>query len=341
MKILVTGGSGFIGSYVVDELVRRGHDVIVADITMNWSNPAAKYFELDVRNSYRVDSLLRELRPEIVIHLAGILGTTETWFHVQATIESNINGSVNVYDACAKYGASILTVDVGSRWSSPYTISKRCGAEFAFAYGNKYKVPAAALRIFNVYGPRQGTSIIKIVPRFIERALKNADLEVWGSHYADLVHAKDVGHAFANACERMEAINQVDGILVGSGEKVTVYDTALLISGYLGSGRVVQMDFRAGEERVEAGFMGDDSAKRLLGWEPKISLSEGLPETIEWYRKYLCFEGDKTTISSTAKTSSQTFEVERTVVPSRAKPEEAAATATVTVPPNNERRLDN
>lgn len=285
-KILVTGGAGFIGSYVVEELVKRGHEVIGADRSLTWKMPGATYYELDVTNQIRTSQLISELKPTLVIHLAGILGTSETWNHVRETVDSNIIGAINVFDAAASVKADILTVDVGSRWLVPYTISKRCAAEFAFAYGNRYKVKAGALRIFNVYGPRQGTKIIKIVPKFIENSLKNTDLEVWGNKNADLVHAKDVAVAFANAAENMSAIDQIDGVLIGSGEQMSVFDVAKTISNKIGRGNVVQMAPRIGEEKVDAGFMENTTAIDLLNWTPTIGLDEGLNETIEYYTKY-------------------------------------------------------
>lgn len=284
-RILVTGGAGFIGSHVVEELVARGHEVISADRNMEWKvSDSVRYVPIDITNYVRVQRLFEEIRPEITIHLAGILGTSETWNHVHECIDSNIHGAVNVYEGCASVRSDILTVDVGSRWLAPYTITKRTGAEFAFAYGNKYKLKAAALRIFNVYGPRQSTKIIKIVPKFIENALKNVNLEVWGNKNADLVHVRDVAKAFANAVERMDKIDQVDGVYVGSGEVMTVSQVAEEISKRLGGGTVVQMSPRIGEENTDAGYMSNDSAAKLLDWKPTITFEQGIDEVIEWYK---------------------------------------------------------
>ena len=282
-KVLVTGGSGFIGSYVVDELVNRGYAVISADRSMNWQNENAEYFELDVTNQVRVDRFFKEIEPEVTIHLAGILGTSETWSHVHETIDSNIHGAINVFDACAKYKSDIITVDVGSRWLSPYTISKGTAAEFALGYGNKHDINVGLLRIFNVYGPRQSSKIIKIIPKFIEMSLKDTTLEVWGNQNADLIHAKDVARAFADAVKNISKINQHPGILIGSGEQHTVLEVAEMVSSKIGSGTVKQMNPRCGEEKAESGYMEDTSAKDLLDWEPEITLEDGLKETIEWY----------------------------------------------------------
>lgn len=286
MKIIVTGGSGFIGSHVVDELVARGHEVVSVDRSMNWKNDKARYLELDVTNKVRTENLINEIKPELVIHLAGILGTSETWNHIHEAIDSNIHGAVNVFQAAVNVKANILTVDVGSRWLVPYTISKRCAAELAFGFGNKYKVKVGALRIFNVYGERQSNKIIKIVPRFIQKSLENNILEVWGNKNADLVHVKDVAKAFAQAAENMDRVNQVDGILIGA-EQMTVFQVAEVISKKIGSGKVVQMDTRVGEEGIDAGAMVDNTAKKYLDWEPSIKFADAIDGVIEWYKKYL------------------------------------------------------
>jgi UDP-glucose 4-epimerase len=284
MNIFVTGGSGFIGSYVIEELLHRGHTVSSTDYNPDgFKFDGVTYHHADIMDGASIAKVISHAKPDVTIHLAGILGTTETWNHVHETVDSNIHGALNVYDACVAVKSDILTVDVGSRWLVPYTISKRAGAEFAFAYGMKHKVKAGVLRIFNVYGPRQSTKIIKIVPKFIECALKNLPLPVMGDKYADLVHARDVAKAFADSAENMDRINQVDGVLIGSGVNVKVKDVAEKIIKIVGKGTINQTPTRVGEEKSDAGFMNDDSALRLLDWKPSVNIDDGLTETIKWY----------------------------------------------------------
>lgn len=284
MNILITGGAGFIGSYVAEEIVKRGHKVLCADRSLLNRVNGCEYQELDVTNKKRVYDLINEFKPNLTIHLAGILGTSETWNHVTETVDSNIVGAINVYDAAASVKSDILTVDVGSRWLVPYTISKRCAAEFAFAYGNKYKIKAGVLRIFNVYGPRQGTKIIKIVPKFIEQALKNGTLEVWGNKNADLIHAKDVATAFANAADNMSAVDQVQDLLIGSGKILTVKDVASSICKKIGRGNIKDLAPRVGEEKIDAGYQESNKANQILNWNPVVDWDQGLDETIAYYR---------------------------------------------------------
>ncbi len=293
MKLLVTGGSGFIGSHVVDELVNRGHDVTSFDRNRpKHVNDKCLYVQCDVTNPHRTLEAMKALKPELTIHLAGILGTGETWDHVNETVDSNISGAVNVYEGCKIVRSDILTVDVGSRWLSPYTISKRCGAEYGYAYGNRYKLKAGALRAFNVYGPRQGTVIVKIIPKFIEKALRDETLQVFGDKAADLIHVRDVARAFAQAVEHMDDIDQREDILIGGGEPMKVREVADAVVKLIGRGRIEVGATRPGEERAEAGYMSEETANKLLDWEPKIRFSEGLPETVEWYLKNVFTELD-------------------------------------------------
>ena len=171
MKILITGGCGFIGSHVVENLINKNIEVYVIDIKDTWKFDNATYDNIDIRDKKSIDNYFESIKPDICIHLAGILGTSETWDYTEDTVNTNINGANNIYDACGKNNCDIITVDVGSRWLSPYTITKTCSADFALAMANKYNIKCGLLRIFNVYGPRQSTKIIKIAPIFIYKAI--------------------------------------------------------------------------------------------------------------------------------------------------------------------------
>lgn len=283
-KILVTGGCGFIGSHIVDELVSHGYSVHVLDINQQFLNEKAKYHNIDIENSNNVNQLFLDLNPDVCIHLAGILGTSETWDYPKETVNININGSNNVYDACGKNKSSIITVDVGSRWLSPYTITKSCSAEFALAYANKYNVKCGLLRIFNVYGPRQSTKIIKLCPAYVHKALLNEELEVWGNKNVDLIYVEDVAKAFVSAVENLDSINKRRDIYIGSGQTLLTKDFATKVIDKICSGNIKYCSERLGEENISSGFMNNDSAKKLLNWEPRVSLDVGLDITIQYYK---------------------------------------------------------
>jgi UDP-glucose 4-epimerase len=282
-KVLVTGGCGFIGSYVVESLVKRKYQVSVIDYVQTWTLPGVEYFKIDIRDRSALEKIINTLRPEVCIHLAGLLGTSETWDYVDQTVSVNIIGANNVYDLCGQIGCHLITVDVGSRWLSPYTISKTCSADFALAFANKHKVKCGLLRIFNVYGPRQSTKIIKVCPIFIYKALANDTLEIWGNKNTDLVHAYDVGEAFARAVSHLDQIDGRRDLYIGSGQQLTTAQFASMIIDRIGSGQLVHQKARLGEENIQSGHMDNDMAFKLLGWKPTIPLKQGLDQTISYY----------------------------------------------------------
>lgn len=285
LKIIITGGSGFIGSYLVDTLILEGYYVIVLDIKKDFVNEKAIYYVVDINNADLINNIFETNRPNFCIHLAGILGTTETWDYPNETVRVNIQGANNIYEACGKTKCNIITVDVGSRWLSPYTISKTCSAEFALGYANKYKVKCGLLRIFNVYGPRQSTKIIKIAPMFIYKSLQDEVLEVWGNKHLDLIYVSDVADAFCKAVKNIDKIDKRRDVYIGSGNQLLTSEFGEMIIKTIGKGSISIMQPRLGEENIDSGFMNNNTSQNLLEWEPKINLENGVNLTIDYYKK--------------------------------------------------------
>jgi len=286
--VLVTGACGFIGGHIVDVLLENEYNVVGIDLPEEpplWYSPEAVYYSCDITDSVGVSYAFRLAEPDFVIHCAGIVGTTETWNYVNKTIDVNIKGSVNLYNYCGRYNSTLLIPDAGNRWFSPYTITRQCASEFALAFGNKYHFNVINLILCNVYGPRQDTKIVKIIPKFIEKSLNDEEITVFGDHQVDLIHVRDVARAFLSAMNNANDLNQVPNILIGTGQTLTTHQVALLIKNKIGKGKITKEPTRVGEEKTIPVYMKENILSQYTNWEPQISLEEGLNDTIEWYRQ--------------------------------------------------------
>lgn len=286
--VLVTGACGFIGGHIVDVLLENEYKVTGIDLPKEpplWYSPKAEYYSGDITDLASVSYAFRLSEPDFVIHCAGIVGTTETWDYVEKTIDVNIKGSVNIYKFCAKHKSTVLIPDAGNRWFSPYTITRQCASEFALAYGNKYNFNVINLILCNVYGPRQDTKIVKIIPKFIEKSLNDENIVVFGEHQVDLIHVRDVARAFLSSMDNVKDLNQVPNILIGTGQTLTTHQVALLIKNKIGKGNIIKKPTRVGEEKTLPVYMKENILSQYTNWQPQISLEEGLNDTIEWYRQ--------------------------------------------------------
>jgi len=305
VKVLVTGGAGFIGSHVVDTFVGKGHAVAVVDnlATGNpaWVNAAARLYTVDLRSA-RLASVFESERPEVVAHLAAQAAVGRSVNDPMFDASVNILGGLNLLDCCRRFGVRrIIYASSGgagygdtdviptpethpSLPASPYGITKVAMEHYLAAWQAIHGISGIALRYANVYGPRQNPQgEAGVVAIFCYRLLTgqppliNGD----GEQTRDYVYVEDVAAANLRALERPDVTG---GVNIGTGVETSVNDLyARLVRA---SGLAVAPAHgpqRPGEQRRSC--LAPDRAARQLGWTPTVSLDEGLTRTIEFFRK--------------------------------------------------------
>ena len=286
MKVLVTGGTGFIGSYVCDVLLGRGCEPLVFDRQAGRPRyaGAANVILGDVRDPVAVTEAVAHA--DAVIHLAGVLGTQETVGNPRPAAETNVLGSLNVFEAVAQYQLPAVYICVGNWWEqNSYSITKTCAERFAVMFNRERGTRISAVRAMNAYGPRQvpaapfgPSKVRKIMPAFICRALTGQPLEVYGDgeQVMDMVHAADVAGAL------VEELFSPSGLdtprVVGTGARTTVNDIAEMVCRAAGQGEIVHVPLRPGES----------PGAEVLAPERRydfVQLQAGTFETVEWFRE--------------------------------------------------------
>lgn len=250
MKILVTGGSGFIGSHLVDELNVRGYEVISYDTHPSQYNNA-KTIIGSILDSDKLNRVI--IGCDFVFHLAGMLGTHELVDCATEATQVNVIGTLNVLEACRAYGVKLVEISKPNCWVNTYTITKVAAESFTEMYRREHGVEAVTIKWFNVYGGRQPlmeeSGYKKLIPTAVVNALRNEDIEVYGNgeQAMDLVHTIDTVEA---TLAIMDKWYQCKGNIfeIGSGEEVAVNQVVRDIIHLTKSvSRVVHVPMRKGE----------------------------------------------------------------------------------------------
>lgn len=285
MRVLVTGGGGFIGSYVCEALWERDIEPIVFDRRTGqhlWAQELG-----DVRDYTSVSEAV--YHSDGVIHLAAILGTQETVADPRPAAETNILGSLNVDQACKVRGVPAVYIAVGNHWmNNPYSISKTAAERFALMFNAEHGTGIAVVRAMNAYGPRQKAAPVrKILPNFISRALQGEPIQVYGDgeQVMDMIYVADVAEILVRALLEDHG-NFVTPFEAGTGRRTTVNDIARMVLEATGSASMLEhLPMRPGEVPGSV-VLGDPETLRPLGMDPAdlVPLEEGIRRTVAHFR---------------------------------------------------------
>jgi nucleoside-diphosphate-sugar epimerase len=243
-----------------------------------------EFFCGDIRDTKAVEQAI--FAADGVIHLAGILGTVETLQHIPETVDVNIVGTINVFEAIKKYKRPCVYITLPDVWKNPYTFTKRTAKDFAFLYNREFNTKINVVCGFNVYGEGQKYKPVrKFAPQWIIGALLGKPLEVYGdgSQLMDLVYVGDVAEILIRALETSKTATEV--IDAAPGDAVTVKQVADLMAKMLGA-QIVSKPMRAGETS-EAVIKGNtETTKRWIGDFRFTPIEEGMERTINWYKEH-------------------------------------------------------
>ncbi len=304
MKVLVTGGAGFIGSHVVDRLLAAGHEVTAVDNLSTghseFVDPRAKLHVADLR-SPQLGEIFDAESPEAVIHLAAQAEVRRSVEEPALDAAINVGGMLNLLLCCrrAKVSRVVYTSTGGAvygdtdrlptpedhptRPASPYGISKLIAEHYLACWGALYGVGGIALRFANIFGPRQNPlGEAGVVAIFSHRILRGEPLTINGDgeQTRDYVYVEDAAEAALRALERADTRGVVN---IGTGVETSV--NVLLRRLELAAG--VRAEARHGPPKPgeqRRSVLDPSAAKRLLGWTPRVTLDEGLRRTLAYFR---------------------------------------------------------
>jgi len=289
VKVLVTGGAGFIGSHVVEELEARGHTPVIYERRRARIEGDRELIFGDVRDRTAVFQAVSDC--DAVIHLAGILGTAEQVHDPMPAIETNINGALNVFVAMRHYTRPGVYITLGNYWmNNTYSITKSTTERFALMANKEWGTKIAVVRAVNAYGPRQKTGPVKkIVPTMAMAALRDEAVHIYGDgeQVADMVYVTDLAGALVRAL--LEDHGTYDQIMeVGTGVPTTVNDVADEIIRQAGGGIKVYNPMRAGEPEGAVVLADPETMAPLgLGAGDMVPLEAGIAMTLPYYKGLL------------------------------------------------------
>ncbi|MAS35249.1 MAG: nucleoside-diphosphate sugar epimerase [Anaerolineaceae bacterium] len=316
---LITGGAGFIGSHLADRLIAAGDTVTVIDnlSTGRYKNiahldghPNFHYAIEDIRNIHVLDRLVSEC--DVIFHLAAAVGVQKIISQPIDTIEVNIGGTEVVLQTARRYRKKVMVAStsevygkgirfpfhedddtvlgptIRSRWS--YAASKAIDEFLALAYHREVGLPVVIFRLFNTVGPRQSGQYGMVLPRFVQAALANEPISVYGDGEQQrcFCNVADVVTAIHELSQLPAAVGQVFNI--GSNEEITIMELAQRVRQRTGSQsdiRLIPYDeaYEAGFEDFRRRIPSLDKIRQTTEWEPATSLDTTIDQIIAYYRE--------------------------------------------------------
>lgn len=319
MKILITGGAGFIGSHLTEELLKKGYSVSIIDnlstgrmenLQSCLANDNLKFIEGDIQDEEILDKLVQDC--DAVYHLAAAVGVKLIADQPVRTIETNIGGTENILDLANKYAKKILLASTSevygknesvpfsedddlvlgstkySRWS--YACSKAIDEFLGLAFYQEYNLPVTIARFFNTIGPRQTGEYGMVVPRFVQQALDGQPLQIFGDGRQTrcFTDVSDVVRAVTALMDCPDAVGRVFNI--GSEKEISIEGLAkriLQLTGSKSEKKYVPHEEAYGRpiEDMKRRVPDISRINETTGWMPQIGLDESLKKIIEYFNR--------------------------------------------------------
>lgn len=302
MKTWVTGGAGFLGSHVVDALVAAGRAVTVVDdfstgLEENLAGAPVALLRHSLRDA-AVEDALRAEQPEVIFHLAGDALVARSVADPTADCDRNLLATLALLEAVRRVSpvTKVLFASTGAVYGdraekpfqetdgvwpiSPYAVAKLAAERYCYAFAHTYGLRTCSLRLFSVYGPRQTKQVVYDLIRKIHSRPDELTLFGDGTQERDFSHARNIVDAFLLAAETAEFHGEV--INVAGDEIVTIRQLAEMLCEMMGARPRLAFtgQRRPGDSQR---WVADTSRLRGLGYRPRVALSVGLRDTIEWY----------------------------------------------------------
>ena len=314
MKILVTGADGFIGSHVVETLVKSGHDVRAFVLynsfnSWGWLDESDKsirdsidIFAGDIRDPHGVDKAVE--KQEVILNLAALIAIPYSYHSPDTYVDTNIKGTLNILQAARRHGvkrvvqtstsevygtAQYIPIDEAHPLhpQSPYAATKVGADQLALSFHASFDVPVGILRPFNTYGPRQ--SARAVIPTIISQLANKSKVKLGSlSPTRDFSFVQDTANGFLVAAQSDAIVGQT--INLGSGFEISIKETAETIARLMNTKLELVDDeqrVRPENSEVERLHASIEKAKTLLGWQPELKglagFETGLKKTIEWF----------------------------------------------------------
>ncbi len=303
-KCLITGGAGFIGSHVVDFLLKKKYEVVIIDNLSTGKkeliNKEAKFYNVDIINYADIDEVFAKEKPDFVVHMAAQVMLRQSLEDPVFDAKTNILGTINILEACKKNNVKkiIYTATGGARVgepeylpvdekhpinpASPYGISKHTAEHYVEMYGSLYNLDYLIFCFGNVYGPRDDYRCKRVISLFAHMMLNNETPKVFGDgkQTRDFIYVIDLAEFIVDSIEKNPKHKLFH---LANSEQISVNEIVDILKQNIDyKGDIEHVDAIKGE--VKDIILDTTLAQIELGWKPKHSFEEGIRKTVEWFK---------------------------------------------------------